>query len=164
MGQVMGRLAAGAAEAAEAEAPAAARLVWVDNLKVAVIAGVVVVHVAMAYLIDADWYYTERTTSELWGALVGLPGLLGGVFALGPLFLLGGVFAAASLAGKGPARFVQGRLLRLGVPLLLYVVILNPLANYLGDLAQACSPGWGRIWRPAARTTTPGRCGSWPRC
>lgn len=53
MGQIKGRLAVGAAEA---EASAAARLVWVDNLKVAVIAGVVVVHAAMAYLIDADWY------------------------------------------------------------------------------------------------------------
>ena len=95
-----GRLAVGGA------APTAGRLGWVDNLKVAVIAGVIVVHAAMAYLIDADWYYTERTTSQLWPALVGLPGLLGGVFALGPLFLLGGVFAAASLARKGPGGFV----------------------------------------------------------
>jgi hypothetical protein len=79
-----GRLAVGGA------APVAVRLAWVDNLKVAVIAGVVVVHAAMAYLIDADWYYMERTTSQLWPALVGLPGLLGGVFALGPLFLLAG--------------------------------------------------------------------------
>jgi hypothetical protein len=140
MGQVTGRLAVGAAEA---EASAAVRLVWVDNLKVAVIAGVVVVHAAMAYLIDADWYYMERTSSELWGALVGLPGLLGGVFVLGPLFLLGGVFAAASLARKGPGRFTSGRLLRLGVPLVLYVIVVNPLANYLGDLAQGMQP---RLW------------------
>jgi hypothetical protein len=138
MGQVKGRLAVGAAEAGAA--PAAVRLAWVDNLKVAVIAGVVVVHAAMAYLIDADWYYMERTTSELWGALVGLPGLLGGVFALGPLFLLGGVFTAASLAGKGPGGFTSGRLLRLGVSLVLYVTVINPLANYLGDLAQGRQP------------------------
>jgi uncharacterized membrane protein YcfT len=52
MGQVKGQLAVGTAEA---EASAAARLLWVDNLKMAVIAGVVVVHTAMAYLIDADW-------------------------------------------------------------------------------------------------------------
>jgi peptidoglycan/LPS O-acetylase OafA/YrhL len=115
----------------------------VDNLKVAVIAGVVVVHAATAYLIDVDWYYMERTTSELWQPLVGLPGLLGGVFALGPLFLLGGVFAAASLARKGPGGFVHGRLLRLGVPLMLYVAVINPLANYYGDLAMGMRP---RLW------------------
>jgi hypothetical protein len=101
MVQVESRRAGGAA--APAAAPVATRLPWVDNLKIAVIAGVVVVHAAMAYLIDADWYYMERTTSELWLGLVGLPGLLGGVFALGPLFLLGGVFAAASLARRAPA-------------------------------------------------------------
>jgi hypothetical protein len=137
MGQVKGRPVVGA------EAPADGRLVWVDNLKVAVIAGVVVVHAAMAYLIDADWYYTERTSSQLWSVLVGLPGLLGGVFALGPLFLLGGVFAAASLARKGPGRFARGRLVRLGVPLVAYVTVINPLANYLGDLAQGMQP---RLW------------------
>jgi hypothetical protein len=74
---------------------------------------------------------------------VGLPGLLGGVFALGPLFLLGGAFAARSLARRGPGRFVHGRLLRLGVPLLLFVAVINPLTNYLGDLAQGKRP---RLW------------------
>jgi glucans biosynthesis protein C len=141
MGEVEGQLVGGAT-APGATLPAA-RLAWVDNLKVAVIAGVVVVHAAMAYLIDADWYYMERTTSQLWSVLVSLPGLLGGVFALGPLFLLGGAFAAASLARKGPGRFVHGRLLRLGVPLVLYVTVINPLANYLGDLAQGMQP---RLW------------------
>ena len=136
-----GRLAVGAA--APGAAPVAMRLAWVDNLKVAVIAGVVIVHAAMAYLIDADWYYMERTTSQLWPPLVGLPGLLGGVFALGPLFLLGGMFAAASLARNGPDRFVHGRLLRLGVPLVLYVTLINPLTNYFGDLAQGRGP---RLW------------------
>jgi peptidoglycan/LPS O-acetylase OafA/YrhL len=141
MGQVKGQLVVGAAEAGAALARG--RLPWVDNLKVAVIAGVVVVHAAMAYVIDADWYYMERTTSELWLALVGLPGLLGGVFALGPLFLLGGVFAAASLARRGPGGFVHARLLRLGVPLVLFVAVITPLTNYLGDLAQGERP---RLW------------------
>ena len=139
--QDMGRVVVGVP--APAAPPAATRLAWVDNLKIAVIAGVVVVHAAMAYLIDADWYYQERTTSQLWEALVSLPGLLGGVFALGPLFLLGGVFAAAALARKGPGRFTYGRLLRLGVPLVLYVTVVNPLTNYLGDLAQGKGP---RLW------------------
>jgi hypothetical protein len=70
MAQGDGRLVGGAAEA---EAPTvAARLVWVDNLKITVIAGVIVVHAATAYLLDAfDWYYdTERTTSQLWEPLL----------------------------------------------------------------------------------------------
>jgi hypothetical protein len=65
MVQVKGRRVGGAA--APRVAPAAARLAWVDNLKVTVIAAVVVVHAATAYVIDIAWYYDmERTTSQLW--------------------------------------------------------------------------------------------------
>src|SRR6266545_6278410 len=139
MMQDEGRLVVGAAAPG---APAAARLAWVDNLKIAVIAGVVVVHAAATYVLDVDWYYMERTTSGLWEVLLGLP-MLGAPFVLGPLFLLGGMFAAASLARKGPGRFVHGRLLRLGVPLVVFVAVLSPLTNYLGDLGEGRRP---RVW------------------
>src|SRR5512132_1895169 len=135
MAQGRGRLVVG--DAAPAAAPAAARLRWADNLKITVIAAVVVVHAATAYVVDIAWYYDmERTTSQLWDKLLGLPMLLGGLFGLGPLFLLGGVFAAASLARKGPRGFVDGRLLRLGVPLLLFVAVIDPLTDYLSDLPE----------------------------
>ena len=140
MMQDEGRLVVGAA--APGAPPAAARLAWVDNLKIAVIAGVVVVHAAATYVLDVDWYYMERTTSGLWEVLLGLP-MLGAPFVLGPLFLLGGMFAAASLARKGPGRFVHGRLLRLGVPLVVFVAVLSPLTNYLGDLGEGRRP---RVW------------------
>jgi glucans biosynthesis protein C len=133
--------------AAPAATPATARLPWVDNLKLAVIAGVVVVHAATAYILDIDWYYdTERSTSQLWGAVLSLPVLLGAMFGLGPLFLLGGVFAATALARRGPSGFVHGRLLRLGVPLVLFVAFIDPLTGYLGDLAEDQAPGlWGQL-------------------
>jgi glucan biosynthesis protein C len=140
MGQANGRLVVGVA--APAATPAAARLAWVDNLKIAVIAGVVVVHAAITYVIDVDWYYQERTTSGLWQALLSLP-MLGAPFVLGPLFLLGGVFAAASLARRGPGGFGHSRLLRLGVPLVVFVAVLSPLTNYLGDLGEGRRPS---VW------------------
>jgi hypothetical protein len=136
MVQVKGRRVGGAV----APASGVARLPWVDNLKIGVIAGVVVAHAATAYVVDIDWYYQERTTSGLWQALLSLA-MLDAVFVLGPLFLLGGVFAAASLARRGPGGFVHGRLLRLGVPLLLFVAVLSPLTNYLGDVAEGERPG-----------------------
>ena len=135
MVQDKGRLVVGAAPVGAARV--VARLAWVDNLKIAVIAGVIVAHAATAYILDIDWYYDiERTSSPLWEPLVGLPVLLGAVFGLGPLFLLGGVFAASSLARKGPGRFVHGRLLRLGVPLVLFVAVIDPLTDYLSDLPE----------------------------
>jgi glucans biosynthesis protein C len=118
-----------------------ARLVWVDNLKVAVIAGVIVTHAATAYLTDlAGWYYEERTTSQMASWLAGAPGAVGALFLLGPLFLLGGSFAAASVARSTFRDFARRRLLRLGVPLLLFLILLDPLSDYVGHRAQGLQP------------------------
>jgi hypothetical protein len=91
------------------------------------------VHTATAYVVDIPWYYNdERTTSGVWPMILSPPALLGALFALGPLFLLAGWFSARSLAHRRPGGFVRSRLLRLGVPLLIFVLLINPLTDYLG--------------------------------
>ncbi|HET7244576.1 MAG TPA: acyltransferase family protein [Streptosporangiaceae bacterium] len=108
---------------------------WADNLRVAVIAGVIVVHTATAYVVDIPWYYNqERTTAGVWPMILSPPVLLGALFALGPLFLVAGWFSARSLARRGPGGFVRSRLLRLGVPPLVFVLLINPLTDYVGNL------------------------------
>ena len=103
----------------------------------AVIAGVIVVHTATAYVVDIPWYYDdERATSGVWPLLLSPLVVMGALFALGPLFLVAGWFSVRSLAHRGPGGFVRSRLLRLGVPLLVYVLLINPLADYLGNLRQ----------------------------
>ena len=70
-----------------------------------VIADVIVLHAATAYLVDiASWYYQERTTSQLWPMLLSGPAGIGAMFALGPLFLLAGWFSARSLGPPGTGR------------------------------------------------------------
>lgn len=108
-------------------------IAWIDNLRITIIAGVIVMHAATAYVVDVDWYYTERTTSELWETALSFPAIIGAVFGLGPLFLLAGMFSQRSLAKRGPQSFAAGRLRRLGVPLTAYVLIIGPLASYFGD-------------------------------
>jgi glucan biosynthesis protein C len=111
------------------------RALWVDNLRVLTIAGVIVVHTATGYVVDiAGWYYDdERTTSEVWSTLLSIPVLIGALFALGPLFLVAGWFSARSLARRGPAGFVRSRLVRLGVPLLLFVLVVERCTDYVGN-------------------------------
>lgn len=122
------------------------RLDWVDNLRVVSIAGVIVVHTATAYLTDfSDWYYADELRPSAWGfAVFALPALLGGIFGLGPLFWLAGWFAVPSLRRRGPGRFALVRLGRLGIPLALFVVLVNPLADLVGDLRRGAGsfPGY----------------------
>ncbi|MGE5287831.1 MAG: acyltransferase family protein [Micromonosporaceae bacterium] len=110
------------------------RELWADNLRVLVVAGVIVVHTATGYLTGfADWYYDELTTSTVWSTLLSFPVAAGGLFGLGPLFLLAGWFSPRSLAHRGPGGFARSRLLRLGVPLLAFMLLVQPLADYVGS-------------------------------
>ncbi len=117
-----------------------AREAWPDTLRVVVIAGVIVMHAATGYVVDVGWYYEERTSSEAWQIALTVPAFLGGLFALGPLFFVAGWLSAPSLARKGPRGFAVGRLLRLGVPLVLFTFLIDPVADYVGHRAQG-QPG-----------------------
>ena len=117
-----------------------AREAWPDTLRVVVIAGVIAMHAATGYVVDVGWYYEERTTSEAWQIALTVPAFLGGLFALGPLFFVAGWLSAASMARKGPGAFAVGRLLRLGVPLVVFTYAIDPVADYIGHHAQG-QPG-----------------------
>ncbi|MFZ1489278.1 MAG: acyltransferase family protein [Ilumatobacteraceae bacterium] len=109
------------------------RQAWIDNLRVAVIVGVIGVHVALIYALDVGWYYQERTAStaaKVILAAVFAPGLL---FGMGLLFFVAGMCTPRALAAKGPRRFVVDRLWRLGLPIVAYVFVLNPAMNFVGD-------------------------------
>ena len=132
---------------------------WADNLRVLVIAVVVVWHTATAYLGGADWYYMDRATSKVWSAVL-VPAWFISAYALGPLFLIAGWFSARSLAHKGPGGFARTRLLRLCVPLIAFIVLINPLVSYMGERGQGRHPslahdlsvgqGAGPMWFVAA--------------
>ena len=111
------------------------RELWADNLRVLVVADVIVVHTATGYLTGiVDWYYDERTASVLWSTVLSFPAVAGAMFGLGPLFLLAGWFSPRSAAHRGVGGFARNRLLRLGVPLAAFMLLIQPLADYVGSL------------------------------
>jgi peptidoglycan/LPS O-acetylase OafA/YrhL len=117
-------------------APPVTRWPWIDKLRVAVIAGVVVFHTATAYVVAIPWYYEERTTSAGVQDAFSVPMLLAAVFGLGPLFVVAGWLSNRSLARHGTGPFVRSRLLRLGVPALVYLLLIDPVGDFLGRRAQ----------------------------
>jgi hypothetical protein len=113
----------------------ATRLRWVDRLRVVVVAGVVVVHVATAYLVDIDWHYEERTTSPIVGSVVAIPLGLGALYGLAPLFWVAGWLSRVSVSRHGRARFARSRLVRLGVPAAVFWALIDPVSDWLGGVA-----------------------------
>ena len=112
--------------AAKTAPPAAKpRRAWMDNLRIVLISGVIVAHAATAYVVDVGWYYEERTTSELTQTVLSFPVFLGGIFGLGPLLVMAGWLSVSSLRRRGTSGFVRARLVRLGVPLLLFLSLIH---------------------------------------
>jgi peptidoglycan/LPS O-acetylase OafA/YrhL len=118
-------------------APPVTRWAWIDKLRVTVIAGVIAFHTATAYVVPVPWYYEERTTSAVVQNAFSVPMLLLAVFGLGPLFLVAGWLSSVSLARRGGQRFVRSRLLRLAVPVLVYVLLIDPVASFLGARGES---------------------------
>jgi hypothetical protein len=106
----------------------------VDNLKVALIATVVVIHAVMGYAAFFDgWPYAEVQEVHLPDAAVIVVFALFapiGLFMMALLFFVAGLLSTPSLDRKGPARFARDRLLRLGVPFAVFVLVLWPGAQY----------------------------------
>ncbi len=120
--------------------PGRQRLAWMDNLRVAVIVGVVVTHVATAYVLDSDWYYEERTSHAATEAVVASALLPAALFGMAVLFLVAGWMAHRSLERTGTRQFLFGRLARLGVPLVIFTVLVGPLTSVVGGWAEG-EPG-----------------------
>ena len=51
-------------------------------------------------------------------------------FFMGCLFLISGYFTPGSYDRKGPRRFLLDRVVRLGIPMVLYDVAVHPLMIY----------------------------------
>jgi len=62
------------------------------------------------------------------------------------MFFLSGLFLYPSLSRKGPARFAFDRLGRLGLPFVLGVFLLMPLAYYPVYRQTAVDPTWSAFW------------------
>jgi peptidoglycan/LPS O-acetylase OafA/YrhL len=114
--------------AAPPPATTRSRLLHIDNLRIALTALVVVHHAAVAYSHIPLWYYTEPGTDAS-ATLLDILLLLDQSFFMGAFFLIAGLFVPGSYERKGGGRFLRDRLVRLGVPLLLFVVVLRPLVT-----------------------------------
>jgi glucan biosynthesis protein C len=69
------------------------------------------------------------------------------VYLMTFMFFLSGLFVWPSLERKGSRKFLYDRVLRLGVPFVLGVYLLMPLAYYPSYRATAVDPSWGAFWR-----------------
>ena len=106
------------------------RLFYIDHLRVALMILVVLHHVALVYGASlAGYYYVEPpfTSPFAFKALL-VFALVNQAWFMGAFFLLAGYFTPGSFERKGFGAFMMDRLLRLGIPLIIFYFVLSPIA------------------------------------
>jgi glucan biosynthesis protein C len=130
----------------------AARLAYVDTLRVLLSALVVAHHAGQAYgPTGGEWPIFNPTRAAILGPFFGV----NAAFFMGLFFLLAGYFVPYAYDRKGAARFLADRLVRLGAPLLLISLLVGlimyagsgrgqPLGDFL--LVYLRRPEVGHMW------------------
>jgi peptidoglycan/LPS O-acetylase OafA/YrhL len=115
----------------------AIRELYIDRLRVALTALVILHHTAITYGASGSWFYNElRPSSAPSSLLLTLFAATNQAYFMGFFFLLAGYFTPPSLERKGYARYLGDRLLRLGLPLLFFILVLGPATAGLATWAQ----------------------------
>jgi len=134
-------LEAGAAKPGGEGASSGRRLYFVDNIRSFVIVQVVILHAAVTYSNLGMWYYRELAAlGPLTTLTFGIIQSFIQAYSLGLLFLVAGYFVPASFRRKGAGRFLRDRAVRLGVPALIYMLIINPAILYYVMSLSASNP------------------------
>lgn len=124
---------------------ASTRRPYLDNLKVVLITAVIVMHGVLGYASTVEvWTYTELrevTLAPVTEIVLFVLVSPFGFFLMALLFLVAGLLTPSSLERKGTARFLRDRTLRLGVPFVLYVLVVQPTLTYALEHPLGDAPG-----------------------
>ncbi|MDD9149803.1 MULTISPECIES: acyltransferase family protein [unclassified Sporolactobacillus] len=105
------------------------RLFFADNLRTALIVLVILHHLSVIYAANTPFYYLEPSKDITAIVLLILFQLFNQAYFMGFFFLLSGYFTPGSFDRKGPVSFLKNRLLRLGIPIIVFAFVLNPLTS-----------------------------------
>ena len=138
------------------------RIVYIENLRIFLTALVICHHQAVAFGAPGGWYYVARESTDIVSTIALVVFVaVNQAFFMSLFFFVAAYFTPISLESKGARRFIRDRLIRLGIPLLVFFFLLNPTVMYMTlyfrDTVKSNYPvfmrnealrytGWGPLW------------------
>ena len=114
--------------------PETKRIHYLDNIRIYLTVIVILQHLTITYGAPGGWYYREFDFHQLdtitLAALV-LFVAANQAYFMGFFFFLGGYFSNSSLKRKDSGGFLIQRIIRLGIPLLLFVYGISPILKFI---------------------------------
>jgi fucose 4-O-acetylase-like acetyltransferase len=129
------------AAVAQIQAKAASRMPFIDNLRVFLTILVVVFHLAITYGAAGSWFYRERPSTEMTEILLTLFVILNQFYFMGLFFLISGYFVPGSVDRKGGWRYFKDRLVRLGIPLVVFSGLISPINEWVKAIHEGYFTG-----------------------
>ncbi|WP_321504365.1 acyltransferase family protein [uncultured Methanoregula sp.] len=128
----------------------AQRLLFIDNIRILLICLVITTHSAITYGGLGSWYYVDTTGNGTMAPFIlSLICIVNQSFFMGFFLLISAYFVPSSIGRKGTAAFVRDRLVRLGIPLVVWIVLMNALIILIIRLGTGTLPdGWESIFDP----------------
>jgi glucan biosynthesis protein C len=106
------------------------QILYINNLRTLLITLILMLHIAITYGASGSWYYYEHTGDVLSAVLLTLFNSVVQAFVLGFFFMISGYFTPGSFTRKGARTYLKDRFIRLGIPLVIYFFVINPLIVY----------------------------------
>jgi peptidoglycan/LPS O-acetylase OafA/YrhL len=120
------------------------RMYFLDNLKVFLTVLVVFHHAAQPYGPGGGWWIPSEPFSIIDFVVLGIFMAVNASFFMGLYFMISAYFVPSSLERKGASQFMKDRLVKLGVPILIFMIFVFPVMGSL--LEGQPSITLGHLW------------------
>jgi hypothetical protein len=108
------------------------RLLYIDNLRILLTVLVIMHHFAIGYGAPGGFYYRENgSMSDISEILMTLLLAINQAFFMGFFFMISSYFSPGSIDRKGGGAYLKDRLKRLGIPILFYMLVVDPVLGYV---------------------------------
>jgi surface polysaccharide O-acyltransferase-like enzyme len=107
------------------------RLFHLDNLRVFLTLLVIFHHAAIAYGGAGDWPIKDPAVDDVSPIFLVFFNAVNQAYFMSAFFLLAGYFTPRSLERKGAKQFLIDRLIRLGIPILVYTTVLQLILDFM---------------------------------
>ena len=118
---------------------------FLDRIRVLLTGLVILHHSAIMFGASGGWYLKMPTALIAERVPFTLFVSVNQAFFMGFFFLIAGYFSALSVDRKGASSFVRERLLRLGLPIVVYGAVIGPMTVALAGLHEG-TPFWAHWW------------------
>ena len=125
------------------------RLQFIDNIRILLICLVIATHCSITYGGPGSWYFTDPGNGPGTPLILTMLDALNQAFFMGFFILVSAYFIPASIGRKGRDQFARDRLVRLGIPLVAWLLFINPLIMLIVRLGTGTLPmSWESLLDP----------------